>query len=101
MSQDPFPKVDHTIPRSCSVLVGALSSAGWQKTPSPRPTSASRRCRSFVSRAVDVGDTTRLRAKHGDAKLTDLRQTLAKCPKAQASNIYDRCKVAYEGLADR
>jgi hypothetical protein len=43
----------------------------------------------------------RLRAKHGDAKITDLRQTLAKCPKAQASNIYDRCKVAYEGLADR
>jgi hypothetical protein len=41
----------------------------------------------------------RLIAKHGDAKLTDLRQTLAKCPKAQASNIYDRCKVAYEGLA--
>jgi hypothetical protein len=38
----------------------------------------------------------RLIAKHGDARLTDLRQTLANCPKAQSASIYDRCKAVYE-----
>ena len=36
----------------------------------------------------------RLIDEHGDAKLTDLLQTLADCPKANA-----RCKAVYEGLA--
>jgi hypothetical protein len=35
---------------------------------------------------------------HGDAKLTDLLQTLADCPKARSVNVYDRCKADYEGL---
>ena len=43
----------------------------------------------------------RLLKKHGDARLTDLLQTLADCPKARSTNIYDRCKVVYEGLAPR
>jgi hypothetical protein len=41
---------------------------------------------------------TRLIEKHGDARLTDLLQTLADCPKARSASIYDRCKVVYEGL---
>ena len=41
----------------------------------------------------------RLMAKHGDARLTDLRRTLANCPKAQSASIHDRCKVRYEGLS--
>jgi hypothetical protein len=40
----------------------------------------------------------RLMAKHGDARLTDLRHALANCPKARSTTIYDRCKVVYEGL---
>ena len=36
--------------------------------------------------------------EHGDAKLTDLLQTLADCPKARSASIHDRCKVVYEGL---
>jgi hypothetical protein len=40
----------------------------------------------------------RLIEKHGDARLTDLLQTLADCPKARSANIYDRCKAIYEGL---
>lgn len=39
--------------------------------------------------------------RHGDAKLIDLRLTIANCPKAQSFNFYDRCKVRYEGLATR
>jgi len=39
-------------------------------------------------------DVARLIDEHGDAKLTDLLQTLADCPKAKA-----RCKAVYEGLA--
>jgi hypothetical protein len=38
---------------------------------------------------------TRLLEKHGDARLTDLLQTLANCPKAQSASIYDRCKAVY------
>jgi hypothetical protein len=33
--------------------------------------------------------------KYGDAKLPDLRHTLANCPKANALSINDRCKVRY------
>jgi hypothetical protein len=40
----------------------------------------------------------RLAEEHGDAKLTDLLQALADCPKARSVSIYDRCKVVYEGL---
>jgi hypothetical protein len=40
----------------------------------------------------------KLLEKHGDARLTDLRHTLANCPKARSTTIYDRCKVVYEGL---
>ena len=43
----------------------------------------------------------RLMAKHGDAKLIDLRLTIANCPKAKSFSIYDRCKVRYEDLTSR
>ena len=43
----------------------------------------------------------RLVEEHGDAKLTDLLQTLADCPKARPADIYDRCKAKYEGLTTR
>jgi len=36
--------------------------------------------------------------KHGDARLTDLLQALADCPKARSASIHDRCKAVYEGL---
>jgi hypothetical protein len=39
----------------------------------------------------------RLLEEHGDAKLTDLLQALADCPKARSASIYDSCKVVYEG----
>jgi hypothetical protein len=38
---------------------------------------------------------TRLLKKHGDARLTDLLQTLANCPKARSQSIHDRCRVRY------
>jgi hypothetical protein len=37
-------------------------------------------------------------ARHGDAKLTDLLQALAACPKARSAGIHDRCKAAYGQL---
>ena len=40
----------------------------------------------------------RLVEEYGDAKLTDLLQTLADCPKARSASIRDQCKVVYEGL---
>ena len=40
----------------------------------------------------------RLMAEHGDAKLTELLQTLADCPKTRSPSIHDQCKVVYEGL---
>jgi hypothetical protein len=40
----------------------------------------------------------RLMAQHGDAKLTDLLQTLADCPKTRSASIHDRCKAVYEQL---
>jgi hypothetical protein len=42
---------------------------------------------------------TRLMEQHGDAKLTDLLQTLANCPKARWASIHDRYKAVFEGLA--
>ncbi len=41
----------------------------------------------------------RLMEQQGDAKLTDLLQTLANCPKARSGRIHDRCKAVFEGLA--
>jgi hypothetical protein len=32
--------------------------------------------------------------QHGDAKLTDLLQTLANCPKARSASIHDRVRRA-------
>jgi hypothetical protein len=43
----------------------------------------------------------RLIAKHGDAKLLYLLDTLTNCPKMQSANIYDRCKARYERLSTR
>ena len=43
----------------------------------------------------------RLMAEHGDAKLTELRVTLANCPRASSASISDRCKAVYERLAVR
>jgi len=40
----------------------------------------------------------RLMAEHGDAKLTDLRATLADSSKARSLSVHDRCKAVYEGL---
>jgi hypothetical protein len=41
---------------------------------------------------------TNLIEQHGDAKLTDLLQVLADCPKARSVSIHERCKAVYEGL---
>jgi hypothetical protein len=40
----------------------------------------------------------KLMAEHGDAKLTDLLQVLAECPKARAASIHDQCKAVYGQL---
>jgi hypothetical protein len=37
--------------------------------------------------------------RHGDAKMTNLLQTLANCPKARSANIHDRCRAVFERLA--
>ena len=37
----------------------------------------------------------KLMGQHGDAKLTDLLQELAACPKARSAGIHDRCKAVY------
>jgi hypothetical protein len=41
----------------------------------------------------------RLMERHGDAKLTDLLQTLAICPKVGSANIDDRCRAVFERLS--
>ena len=41
------------------------------------------------------GNVARLMEQHGDAKLTDLLQTLANCPKARSASIHDRCKAVF------
>ena len=46
-------------------------------------------------------DVERLIAQHGNAKLTDLLQTLADCQKARSASIHDRCKAVYEWLVVR
>jgi hypothetical protein len=42
----------------------------------------------------------KLMAKHGDAKLTDLRTTLAHCEKTRLVTIHDRCKARFEGFTE-
>jgi hypothetical protein len=37
--------------------------------------------------------------RHGDAKLTDLLQTIADCPTARSAGIHDRCKAVFERLS--
>jgi hypothetical protein len=36
--------------------------------------------------------------RDSDAKLADLQQTLANCPKARQVSIHDRCKAVFEQL---
>jgi hypothetical protein len=43
-------------------------------------------------------NVARLMEQHGDAKLTDLLQTIANCPKARSASIHDRCKAVFEQL---
>jgi hypothetical protein len=40
-------------------------------------------------------NVARLIERHGDAKLTDLLQTLADCPKARSASIHDRWKAVF------
>ena len=40
-------------------------------------------------------NVARLMEKYGDAKLPELRHTLANCPKARSQSIHDRCRVRY------
>ena len=44
-------------------------------------------------------EAARVMELYGDAKLTDLPQTLANCPKGRSANIHDRCRVVFERLA--
>jgi|HubBroStandDraft_6_1064221.scaffolds.fasta_scaffold401497_2 hypothetical protein len=44
-------------------------------------------------------DAARLMERHGDAKLIDLLQTLANCPKARSASIHDRCRAVFERLS--
>jgi len=43
-------------------------------------------------------NVARLMEQHGDAKLTDLLQSLANCPKARSASIHDRCRAVFDGL---
>jgi hypothetical protein len=36
--------------------------------------------------------------RHGDAKLTDLLQTLANCSKTRSASVHARCRVVFEQL---
>jgi hypothetical protein len=56
-------------------------------------------CQPYARRGRYV--VAKLLEKHGDARLTELLQTLADCPKERSASIYDRCKVVYEGLTAR
>ena len=42
-------------------------------------------------------NVVRLMERHGDAKMTDLLQTLAHCPKVRSVNIHNRCAAVFEG----
>ncbi len=43
-------------------------------------------------------NVARLIEQHGDAKLTDLLQTIADCPRAHSASIHDRCKAVFGQL---
>ena len=43
-------------------------------------------------------NVARLMELHGDAKLTDLLQTIANCPKARSAAIHDRCRAVFGHL---
>jgi hypothetical protein len=47
----------------------------------------------------ETDNIARLMERHGDAKLTDLLQTLADCPKAKSASIHDRCRAVFERLS--
>jgi hypothetical protein len=40
-------------------------------------------------------NVTKLMEQHGDARLPELLDVLADCPKAKAASVYDRCKAVY------
>ena len=40
-------------------------------------------------------NVTKLTEQHGDARLPELLDVLADCPKAKAASVYDRCKAVY------
>jgi hypothetical protein len=40
-------------------------------------------------------NVAKLLAEHGDARLPELLQALAQCPKGKSHSIYDQCKVVY------
>ena len=40
-------------------------------------------------------NAARLIEQYGDARVPDLLQALAQCPKGKSHSIYDRCKVVY------
>jgi hypothetical protein len=48
-------------------------------------------------RAEGVYSAARLEAKHGDAKLPDLRRFLTKvCPKHQSVDVANRCQALFD-----
>ena len=48
-----------------------------------------------------IYNVARLMEQHGDAKLTDLLQTLTNCAKARSASIHDRCKAGLDSGAKR
>ena len=44
-------------------------------------------------------NVARLMELHGDAKLTDLLQTLANCPKVRSASVHDRCRAVFDRLS--
>ena len=40
-------------------------------------------------------NVARLMEQYGDARLPELLDVLADCPKAKAASVYDRCKAVY------
>jgi hypothetical protein len=50
-------------------------------------------------RRHETYNVARLIKRQGDAKMTDLLQTLANGPKARSANIDDRCRAVFERLA--
>jgi hypothetical protein len=44
-------------------------------------------------------NVAKLIERYGDAKLTDLLQTLADCQKAHSASVHDRCRAVFERLS--